>query len=132
MPATVISGRQVKDSSIQRVDLDTSTVGQAVVAKLVQGANITLSSTGADSGTGDVTISATGTGATVAVGTTTTLPPGSAATVTNSGSSSAAVFNFGIPAGAQWWNGSGAPGTISGSQTGDYYLDTASGDVYVL
>ena len=41
-----------------------------------------------------------GAAATIAVGTTTTLPAGSSATVTNSGSSSAAVFNFGIPKGA--------------------------------
>lgn len=60
MPITVIRGTQVKDYTIQRHDLDTSTVGQAVVAKIIQGANVTLSSTGGDSGTGDVTISATG------------------------------------------------------------------------
>jgi hypothetical protein len=41
-----------------------------------------------------------GTAATVAVGSVTTLASGSAATVTNSGSSSAAVLNFGIPKGA--------------------------------
>lgn len=41
-----------------------------------------------------------GAAATIAVGTTTTLTAGNPATVTNSGSSSAAVFNFGIPAGA--------------------------------
>lgn len=58
MPATVIRGTQVLDGSIQRADLDVSTVGKAVVAKLVQGAGITLSSTGADSGTGDVTVAA--------------------------------------------------------------------------
>jgi hypothetical protein len=62
MPKTVIRGAQVLDGSIQRADLDTSTVGQAVVAKLVQGSNVTLSSTGADSGTGDVTISVPGAG----------------------------------------------------------------------
>lgn len=56
MAATVVRGGQVKDGTIQRVDLDTSTVGQAVVAKLVQGAKITLSSTGGDAGTGDVTV----------------------------------------------------------------------------
>lgn len=59
MPPTVIRGTQVLDGSIQRTDLDVSTVGQAVVAKLVQGAGITLSSTGADSGTGDVTVAST-------------------------------------------------------------------------
>jgi hypothetical protein len=56
MPPTVIRGKQVLDGSIQRADVDTSTVGQALVTKLVQGTNVTLSSTGADSGTGDVTI----------------------------------------------------------------------------
>ena len=58
MPATVIRGRQVLDGTIQRADLDTATAGQAVAAKLVQGAGISLNSTGADSGTGDVTVSA--------------------------------------------------------------------------
>jgi hypothetical protein len=72
MPKTVIRGAQVLDGSIQRADLDTSTVGQAVVAKLVQGSNVTLSSTGADSGTGDVTISVPGGGAGAAAYTNTT------------------------------------------------------------
>ncbi len=44
------------DQTIQREDLDISTVGKAVVAKLVEGDNMHLSSTGADAGTGDVTI----------------------------------------------------------------------------
>ena len=55
----------------------------------------------------------TGTAATIAAGTATTLPYGSTPTVTNSGSSSAATFNFGIPAGAP-----GATGTFSGGTTG--------------
>lgn len=46
-----------------------------------------------------------GDAATVSVGTTTTLPAGSDATVTNDGTSSAAVLNFGIPTGKD-----GAPG----------------------
>lgn len=41
-----------------------------------------------------------GTAATIAAGTATTLPYGSNPTVTNTGTSSAATFNFGIPAGA--------------------------------
>ena len=52
---------------------------------------------------------ASGAAATVAVGTTTTLAAGAAATVTNSGTSSAAVLNFGIPAGAGGTGGSGVP-----------------------
>jgi hypothetical protein len=49
----------------------------------------------------------TGTAATIAAGTTTTLSPGASATVANSGTSSAAVFDFGIPQGIQ-----GPPGTV--------------------
>ena len=54
---------------------------------------------------------AKGDAATVAVGTTTTLPAGSSASVTNSGSSSAAVFNFGIPKGDK--GDTGAAGGIT-------------------
>src|SRR5262245_2236103 len=56
MPPTNIRGGQVLDGSVQRTDLDVSTVGQSVVRKIVQGAGVTLTSTGADSGTGDVTV----------------------------------------------------------------------------
>ena len=49
-----------------------------------------------------------GTSATIAVGTVTTLPSGSNATVTNSGTSSSAVFDFGIPRGPK-----GDAGTIT-------------------
>jgi hypothetical protein len=76
MPSTVIRGTQVLDGSIQRADLDVSTVGKAVVAKLVQGSGITLTSTGADSGTGDVTIASSG-GGSVNPGTWTNLSLGS-------------------------------------------------------
>lgn len=34
--------------------------------------------------------------------------------------------------GSWWWNGSGAPGAISGQKSHDYYLDNATGDVWVL
>jgi hypothetical protein len=32
----------------------------------------------------------------------------------------------------EWFTGSGPPGTIPGSKPGDLYLDTATGDVYLL
>lgn len=51
---------------------------------------------------------ADGESATITVGTTTTLPAGSSATVTNTGTSSAAVLNFGIPKGEKGDSGSGA------------------------
>ena len=63
-----------------------------------------------------------GAAATIAVGSVSGLPAGSTPTVTNSGTSSAAVFNFGIPAGATGATGpegpEGPPGkglTISGT-----------------
>jgi len=62
MAITQVRGTQVLDGSVQRTDLDATTVGQAVVRKIVQGTNVTLSSTGADSGTGDVTINVPGGG----------------------------------------------------------------------
>jgi hypothetical protein len=34
--------------------------------------------------------------------------------------------------GTKWFRGSGAPGSISGQLVGDFYLDTATGDVYEL
>lgn len=34
--------------------------------------------------------------------------------------------------GSKWFTGSGAPGVVGGSAVGDFYLDTASGDVYEL
>lgn len=53
-----------------------------------------------------------GAAATIAVGTVTTLSPGSSATVNNAGTSSAAIFNIGIPAGANGANGAaGAAGS---------------------
>jgi len=62
MPTTNVRGGQVLDGSIQRADLDITTVGASVITKLIQGINVTLSSTGADAGTGDVTINASGGG----------------------------------------------------------------------
>jgi len=59
MAITQVRGTQVLDGSVQRTDLDVTTAGQAVIRKIVQGAGITISSTGADSGTGDVTVTAT-------------------------------------------------------------------------
>jgi len=52
-----------------------------------------------------------GNAATVNVGTTTTLPAGSAATVTNVGTPSNAILNFGIPAG----NGGNTTSILSGN-----------------
>lgn len=68
-----------------------------------------------------------GPAATITAGTTSTLPAGSSATVTNSGTSSAAVFNFGIPkgdkgdtgeTGATGATGPAGPGVVTGGTTG--------------
>ena len=65
-----------------------------------------------------------GIAATIAAGTATTLPFGSTPTVTNTGSSSAAVFNFGIPAGQP-----GAGITFSGGTTGFTPNTPTAGDI---
>ena len=70
--------------------------------------------TGATGATG-----ATGTAATIAVGTTTTGAPGTSATVTNTGTSSAAVFDFSIPRGA---------GVITGGTTGQFLAKLSNAD----
>lgn len=65
MAETVLTGRQVKDGSIQKKDLDITTTGEAVVTKVVAGSGITLSSsTGVDAGTGVVTIDVSAAGIT--------------------------------------------------------------------
>lgn len=60
MSTTEIKSSQIKDGEVKRADLNTATSGSAVVRKLVAGTGITLDSTGADAGTGDVTVNATG------------------------------------------------------------------------
>src|SRR5690606_16442983 len=54
-----------------------------------------------------------GAAATVAVGTTTTGAPGSNASVTNSGTSSAAVFNFTVPRGDTGATGPAGPSVVT-------------------
>jgi hypothetical protein len=56
MAATVVRGAQIKDGTIQRADVDVGTVGQALITKALQGSGIAITSTGADAGTGDVTV----------------------------------------------------------------------------
>lgn len=56
MARTNVRGSQINDGSVQRVDLDTTTTGQAVIRKVIAGTGISISQTGVDSGTGDVTV----------------------------------------------------------------------------
>lgn len=58
MAKTQPRGTQILDGTIARADLDTSTVGQAVTTKIIAGTNITITQTGVDAGTGDVTVNA--------------------------------------------------------------------------
>lgn len=72
----------------------------------------------------------TGAAATIAVGTVTTLDAGEEATVENSGSSHAAVFNFGIPAGANGVSVTGfdlVRGTHAAGTVDTYYLRLSNG-----
>lgn len=60
MPRTEINTDQIGDEQVQRQDLNVSQSSKAVIARIIAGTNISISSTGADTGTGDVTINATG------------------------------------------------------------------------
>ena len=62
MPVTGLRGRQILDGDVVRADFNITTEGSAVIRRIIAGTNISITSTGVDSGTGDVTISATGTG----------------------------------------------------------------------
>lgn len=57
MPATKLDGiSQIQAGSITRGDLNTTLTGSAVIAKIISGTSISITSTGVDAGTGDVTI----------------------------------------------------------------------------
>jgi hypothetical protein len=56
MPVTQLGGKQVLDQSIDIDDLNTTTIGKSVITKIIPGNNIQFTSTGADAGTGVVTI----------------------------------------------------------------------------
>ena len=91
----------------------------ANVSKVGDTATITITD---ENGTTTATVSdgtdgAPGSAATVSAGTTTTLPAGSSASVVNSGTSSAAVFDFSIPQGANGPANTLSIGTVQGGAT---------------
>ncbi len=65
MAKTEINTKQIGDGEVTRADLNVNESSKAVIARIIAGDNITISSTGADTGTGDVTINAPTGGATV-------------------------------------------------------------------
>ena len=56
MPRTQIPTTLIEDGSIRRVDINTTTTTQALITKVIVNSPLTISSTGVDSGTGDVTL----------------------------------------------------------------------------
>lgn len=70
-----------------------------------------------------------GKSATVKIGTVTTLPAGSNATVTNTGTDSDAVFNFGIPRGSDGAGGSGSGEAVAPGEDGGYYTPSVTDGV---
>lgn len=120
------------------------TVSQPVSHIVVENAGGLRGETGSQGPEGPA--GAPGEAATVSVGTTTTLPAGSSATVTNTGTTSAAVFNFGIPKGDKGDKGDAGAGlVITGSvatyadlpndlgpeDAGKAYFVEADGKLYV-
>jgi hypothetical protein len=58
MAATQVNSDGIGE--VRRNDLDITTSGEAVLRKIIAGTNVSISSTGVDAGTGDVTINVTG------------------------------------------------------------------------
>lgn len=56
MSATKLKSAQLNSTAVQRGNEDTGDTGSAVISKVIPGQGISLSSTGVDAGTGDVTI----------------------------------------------------------------------------
>jgi hypothetical protein len=56
MPKTQIRKGQLEDEGVTRADLNSTVVGDAVIKKVIQGTGMANTSTGADAGTGDVTV----------------------------------------------------------------------------
>jgi hypothetical protein len=79
-----------------------------------------------------------GEAATIEVGITITGLPGTNANVVNVGDSTNAIFNFVIPEGirgARWFDGTVDPDPVAlgpEARPGDYYLNTVTGDVFLL
>lgn len=59
MAVTQLTNRQLGAKSVTNAQEDITTTGVAVVSKITAGNNITLSSTGIDAGTGNVTVNNT-------------------------------------------------------------------------
>jgi hypothetical protein len=56
MGLTQINTDSIKDGGINRADINTSATGNALITKVIQGTGLVFSSTGANPGTGDVTL----------------------------------------------------------------------------
>lgn len=59
MSTTLVRKSQIRPLNIIRSDINTTTSGSALITKVIAGTGLTLSSTGVNSGTGDVTITLT-------------------------------------------------------------------------
>jgi hypothetical protein len=73
-----------------------------------------------------------GPAATVQAGTVTMLAPGEVPTVTNSGTTSAAVFNFAIPAAADGQDGAAGPAGADGQDGANYEVYTQANEPVAL
>jgi hypothetical protein len=113
------------------------TITIAGVTTLAAGQPATVTDSNPDPSIANLTFGipqgAAGAAATVAVGTVNNLAPGSTPTVTNSGTSSAAVLNFGLVQGPKGDAGSGVTikGTLQGSAT-PLPVGPVAGDMYII
>ena len=112
MARTLIDGAdQIQAGSIIRASINTATTGSALMTKLIAGTGITLSQTGVDGGTGDVTAS-------VSYGTTAgTAAQGNDARITGALSAATAAATYAALAGATFTGSVIAPYIEAGSSS---------------
>jgi hypothetical protein len=117
---TTTTGTAGTDAAVTNSGSSSAAVLNFTVPQGAKGDTGATGATGATGPKGD-----TGDAATITVGTVTTLAAGSSATITNSGTTAAAVFDFGIP--------KGADGTGAGDmQSSTYDPNAIAGDAFAM
>lgn len=128
MARTQLSTREI--GNVQRNDVDTTTTGEALIRRLIAGSNVSFSSTGVDTGTGDVTVN---------VGTSGNFQLGSSTNITSAYQTGSISFHADTTQNAIRFTPQGAEGSYwktfeSGSGTSTIlnfqFVPRASGAVY--
>ncbi len=122
MAITQFRASQLGANSVGRDEVNTTVSGQALITRIIQGTGITISSTGVDTGTGDVTINASGAGIVRSINSITTTTSGAATALTDYVYLASGTFTFTLPTAV----GNTNKYTIKNTGTGAITITTTS------